>query len=74
MAGKGFNNADLLIDELLILSYSFQYDEPRLFTKYAASNNATWYNLSLVDAVAASSATPGYFQARTHNVIDPVTN
>ena len=56
--------SDALTDELLLMSYSFNDGEPRLYSKYNAQQNPNTYNLSLAQAAEATSAAPIYFDPK----------
>lgn len=55
---------DALTDELLLMAYSFNDAEPRLYSKYNAKKNPNTYNITLAQAAEASSAAPIYFDPK----------
>ena len=55
---------DILTDECLIVSYSYNAHEPRFYSKYEANRNPGIYNVTLDIAAGGSSAAPGYFDPK----------
>ena len=58
-----YNVKDALSDEVFLVSYSYNYAEPRFYTKANANDKAIKidYDVSLDFAAKASSASPLYF-------------
>ena len=58
-----FNVKDALSDEVFLVSYSYNYAEPRFYTKTNAKDKFTKmdYDVSLDFAAEASSASPLFF-------------
>ena len=52
---------DALTDEIMTIAYSYNAQQPRFYTKYNSKNNSAVYNLTMADAVGASSSLPIYF-------------
>lgn len=61
---------DALSDDLFLLSYSYNIREPRYFTKNFAMNKTMSqdYDVEMVFATQATSATPYYFDPLIHHV------
>jgi patatin-like phospholipase/acyl hydrolase len=59
-----YNLKDILSDEVFLVSYSYNYGEPRFYTKSNAKdkNLKLDYDVSLDFAARASSASPYYFE------------
>lgn len=57
-----FNQA--LTDELLVVAYDYNSQEPRFFSKYFANMYESIYGVSIGNATAASSAAPTFFDPR----------
>jgi patatin-like phospholipase/acyl hydrolase len=55
-----------LADEVLMVAYSYNAQEPRFYTKYLAKTIPDIYNVTMDVAAAASSATPLYFEPYVH--------
>ena len=58
-----YNVKDALTDEVFLVSYSYNYAEPRFYTKTNANDKAIKidYDVSLDFAAKASSASPLFF-------------
>jgi patatin-like phospholipase/acyl hydrolase len=54
---------DALTKEVMIVSYDYASHEPRLFSKFTASNYKL-YDILIRDAAQASSAAPIYFDPK----------
>ena len=50
--------------EILMTSYEINKQEPRIFTKWAAKQDPTTYNVKLGDAASASGSAPIYFNPK----------
>ena len=57
---------DALTDELLVVAYDYNSQEPRFFSKYFSVQNAGIYDVLMSDACGASSAAPTYFDPKTY--------
>jgi len=55
----------VLTDELLIVAYDYNSQEPRFFSKYLAKQNPNIYNTTVGNATGASSAAPTFFDPKT---------
>jgi len=55
---------DALTDEVMAIAYSFNAQQPRFYTKFNSVNNPLVYNLTMADAVGASSSLPIYFEPK----------
>lgn len=55
-------------NELLVVAYEYNSQQPRFFSKYMAAQNAKIYNTTIGNATASSSAAPTFFDP--HVVID----
>jgi patatin-like phospholipase/acyl hydrolase len=55
---------DALTDEVMAIAYSFNAQQPRFYTKFNSVNNPKIYNLTMADAVGASSSLPIYFEPK----------
>lgn len=63
IGGRYFN--DILSDELLVVAYDYNGEEPRFYSKYEASYDHTGvYNVTLNHATGASSAAPTFFDPK----------
>jgi len=52
---------EIMADETVIISYSYNAQEPRFYSKYEAQHNPEVYNVTMNVVAAATSAAPGYF-------------
>jgi hypothetical protein len=61
---RNYNVKDALSDEVFLVSYSYNYAEPRFYTKTNSKDKALKidYDVSLELAARASSASPIYFE------------
>jgi patatin-like phospholipase/acyl hydrolase len=58
----GTNNiTDSISSEILLLSYAYNHEEPRFFSKLGSNSGKPDYQITIADAVRASSAAPTYF-------------
>ena len=62
LGAAGINEA--LTDEILIVAYDYNSQEPRFYSKFYAEIDPYIYNVSLDEATAASSAAPTYFKPK----------
>jgi hypothetical protein len=53
--------SDALSNEIFIMSYSYNYGEPRFYTKNNAKNLKNDFDVTLDFAAKATSAMPGFF-------------
>lgn len=61
----GQRNFDHIItNELLVVAYDYNSQEPRFFSKFFKKEDAGTYNVTLGDAAAASAAAPVYFDPK----------
>ena len=58
----------MITDELLVISYEYNSQEPRFFSKYMTQENPGIYNTSIGNSTASSSAAPTYFNP--HEVVN----
>lgn len=59
---KGFES--IISDELLVVSYDYNQQEPRFFSKWFERWDSGHYNFTLGNATAASAAAPTYFDPK----------
>lgn len=61
------NITDIITDELIVITYEYNSQEPRFFSKYFAEKDPMLYQTIISNATGGSSAAPGYFtpQKRT---------
>ena len=59
LGGRNFN--DIITDEALVLTYEYNYQEPRLYTKYFSEEFPVIYDIPIHNATGASAAAPTYF-------------
>ena len=57
---------DILSDELLVMSYNYNGQEPRFYSKYMAIQDPPIYDVKIGDATAASSAAPTFFDPKVN--------
>lgn len=55
---------DALTDEILVVAYDYNSQEPRFYSKYYAEIDPNIYNVNLDIATGASSAAPTYFKPK----------
>ena len=55
---------DALTDELLVVAYDYNSQEPRFYSKYYAELDHHIYDVTLDIATGASSAAPTYFKPK----------
>ena len=56
------NFFQILTDEALVVSYDYNSQQPRFYSKFYAERDPKIYNVTLNIATAASSAAPGFFK------------
>lgn len=56
-----FNFDDIVTDELLVVAYEYNSQEPRFFSKYFAHQDPEIYNIPIGNATGSSSAAPTFF-------------
>lgn len=59
---------DMLTNELMVISYEYNSQEPRFFSKYMTAQNPGIYDVHIGNATASSSAAPTFFNP--HEVIN----
>jgi uncharacterized protein len=57
---------DILTDEALVVSYSYNAQEPRFYSKHEAARVPEIYDVTMDLAAGATSAAPGYFDPRIY--------
>jgi patatin-like phospholipase/acyl hydrolase len=61
----GKNNfTSLMTDELLVVAYDYNSQEPRFYSKYFAIEDKSIYDVPVGNATGASSAAPLYFEPK----------
>lgn len=55
---------DVLTDEILIVAYDYNSQEPRFYSKFYAEIDPYIYKVNLDIATGASSAAPTYFKPK----------
>lgn len=58
----------MLTNELLVISYEYNSQEPRFYSKYMTQQNENIYNISIGNQTASSSAAPTYFNP--HEIVN----
>lgn len=68
---NNYNVKDALADEVFLVAYSYNYGEPRFYTKRNANDKAIKidYDVSLEFAARATSASPLYFEPVFRNTL-----
>lgn len=56
-----FTFEDILTHELFVVSYSYNEQEPRFFSKFFQNQNPDLYKVPIGKATGASAAAPTYF-------------
>ena len=64
LVGK-YKFSDVLSDELLVVAYDYNSQQPRFFSKYFSSIEPAIYDVPIGDATGASSAAPTFFDPKT---------
>lgn len=62
IGSKHYN--EILSDELLVISYDYNNQEPRFFSKTFMNRDPAIYNVTLGNSTAASSAAPTFFDPK----------
>jgi patatin-like phospholipase/acyl hydrolase len=62
LGDNSFDN--LLTDELMVVAYDYNAQEPRFFSKYFDFEDPGVYNVPVGNATGASSAAPLYFEPK----------
>jgi hypothetical protein len=52
---------DIMVDDLFIVAYSYNAEEPRFYSKWFIKNDPGIYSVDIATAVASSSSAPLYF-------------
>jgi len=60
----GVRFAEITTDEVMIVAYDYNSQEPRFFSKYFAERDSMIYDVPLNDATGASSAAPTFFDPK----------
>ena len=58
--------SNALANEVMIVSFSYNVQEPRFYSKLEAKSNPAVYDVSMQLAAAATSAMPGFFNPKSH--------
>lgn len=58
--------SEAITDEILFISYSFNNQQPRFYSKWFADKQPAIYDVKLGDGSAASSSAPVVFPPREH--------
>lgn len=64
--GKDTRWDEIMVDDLFIVSYSYNDQEPRFYSKWFNNFNPGTYSVPISTAVASSSSAPFYFQPNTY--------
>lgn len=56
-----YNVEDALSEEILIVAYEYNSQQPRFYSKYFAGQESGIYQIATGNATGASSSAPGYF-------------
>jgi len=59
-----YNVEDVLTDEILIVAYDYNSQEPRFYSKYYSDQDKAIYDVPIGNATGASSAAPLYFEPK----------
>ena len=62
----GYHIKDALTQELLIVAYDYNGQEPRFFSKWFAKEYEEYYDVTIGAATGASSAAPGFFAPKVN--------
>lgn len=62
LGSEKFDN--ILTDELLVVAFEYNQQEPRFFSRYFSHMNPAKYDVIIGEATAASSAAPTFFDPR----------
>jgi patatin-like phospholipase/acyl hydrolase len=62
----GVKFAETATDEVMIVAYDYNSQEPRFFSKYMAKKDPFIYDVTLNDATGASSAAPTFFDPKVN--------
>lgn len=58
------NIKDAVSDEVLVVAYDYNSQQPRFFSKYFSNEDAGIYDVTIGNATGASSAAPTYFDPK----------
>jgi len=58
----GRNISEALFDELLIVAYEYNSQQPRFYSKYFSTRDKAVYDVEMAKATGGSSAAPVYFE------------
>ena len=56
---------EIMTDELLVVAYDYNSQEPRFFSKWFSTEDGPIYDVPLSDATGASSAAPTFFDPKS---------
>ena len=59
-----YNIKDVLSDEILIVAYDYNSQEPRFYSKYFSQVDSAIYDIPVGNATGASSAAPTFFDPK----------
>mmetsp|Transcript_12911 Transcript_12911/g.20010 ORF Transcript_12911/g.20010 Transcript_12911/m.20010 type:complete len:97 (-) Transcript_12911:341-631(-) len=59
-----YNIDEVLTDEILIVAYDYNSQEPRFFSKYFSREDSAIYDVPVGNATGASSAAPTFFDPK----------
>ena len=62
-----FNIDQAITDELLVVAYDYNSQQPRFFSKYFSHEDAGVYDVPIGNATGASSAAPTFFDPKVQN-------
>lgn len=62
----GVKFGETATDEVMIVAYDYNSQEPRFFSKYMAKKDPFIYDVTLDDATGASSAAPTFFDPKVN--------
>lgn len=58
------NIKDAISDEVLVVAYDYNSQQPRFFSKYFSNEDSGIYDVPIGNATGASSAAPTYFDPK----------
>lgn len=68
-----FNIDEAITDELLVVAYDYNSQQPRFYSKYFSNEDAGVYDVPIGNATGASSAAPTYFDPKVQKNIYGLT-
>ena len=57
---------DMIADEAMLVAFSYNVQEPRFYSKYAADLDPKTYDVTMALAVQASASTPIFFRPKEY--------